>query len=61
MMKLEERWRLSEAINRDPNRTNRQIAGFRLERILTETGDLACKIVIKVMKTYNQMWANSVT
>lgn len=40
MMRLEEGGRQSEAINTDPNRTNRQIAGFRLARIFT-------KLVIK--------------
>ena len=52
MMRLEERGRLSEAINTDPNRTNRQIAGFRHASILTKTCDLALKkIVAKMMKT----------
>lgn len=47
MMRLEERGKLLEAINRDLNRTNRQIADFRPARILTIIDNLAPKQLSK--------------
>ncbi len=51
MMRLEEREKLLEAINRDLNRTNRQIAFFRLARIITITLQPSTEKIIKVMKS----------